>query len=134
MTQTDPSAAPVRVAITGASGLIGSALVERLRRDGHHVVRMVRRPPRAADEVRWDPDAGEVDAAGLEGMGAVVHLAGETGAGRWTHGKKRAIRHRRIDSTRMLADALARLAQPPRVLVCASAGGFYGSRGDEVVD
>jgi hypothetical protein len=133
MTQPDPSAAPMRVAITGASGLIGAALVERLRRDGHHVLRMVRRSPRGDDEVRWDPAARELDAAALDGVDAVVHLAGETVAQRWTPEAKHAILSSRVDSTRMLADALARRAHPPRVLVCASAVGFYGSRGDEVL-
>lgn len=129
-----PSATTMRVAVTGSSGLIGAALVERLRRDGHQVVRLVRRPPRAADEVRWDPESRSVDAAALDGLDAVVHLAGENVAGRWTDEKKRAIRRSRIDSTRLLADALARRAHPPRVLVCASAVGFYGNRrGDEVL-
>ncbi|HEX8672945.1 MAG TPA: TIGR01777 family oxidoreductase [Longimicrobium sp.] len=134
MTRPDPSATTMRVAVTGSSGLIGAALVERLRRDGHQVVRLVRRPPRAADEVRWDPESHSVDAAALDGLDAVVHLAGENVAGRWTDEKKRAIRRSRIDSTRLLADALARRAHPPRVLVCASAVGFYGNRrGDEVL-
>ncbi|HLL84123.1 MAG TPA: TIGR01777 family oxidoreductase [Longimicrobium sp.] len=134
MTQPDPSAAPMRVAVTGSTGLIGAALVERLRRDGHHVVRLVRRAPSAADEVRWDPETRSVDGAALDGMDAVVHLAGENVAGRWTDEKKRAIRGSRVESTRLLADALARRAHPPRVLVCASAVGFYGNRrGDELL-
>jgi hypothetical protein len=124
----------MRVAVTGSTGLIGAALVERLRRDGHQVVRLVRRAPGAADEVRWDPESRSVDAAALDGTDAVVHLAGENVAGRWTDEKKRTIRRSRIDSTRLLADALARRAHPPRVLVCASAVGFYGNqRGDEVL-
>jgi uncharacterized protein (TIGR01777 family) len=124
----------MRVAVTGSTGLIGGALVERLRGDGHQVVRLVRRPPRAGDEVRWDPESRSVDAAALDGMDAVVHLAGENVAGRWTDEKKRVIRRSRIDSTRLLADTLARRAHPPRVLVCASAVGFYGNqRGDEVL-
>jgi hypothetical protein len=131
MAHPDSTAAPLRVAVTGASGLIGSALVERLRRDGHTVLRLVRRPPRAPDEARWDPDAGATDAQALDGVDAVVHLAGETVAERWTEERKRAIRRSRVDATRTLAEALARLAHPPRVLVCASAVGLYGSRGDE---
>jgi hypothetical protein len=127
------TSAPLRVAVTGASGLIGSALVERLRRDGHTVLRLVRRAPTAPDEVRWDPDGGQVDAAALDGVDAVVHLAGESVAARWTDERKRAIRHSRVDATRLLADTLARRARPPRVLVCASAVGFYGDRGDEVL-
>lgn len=134
MTQPHPSAAPMRVAVTGSSGLIGTALVERLRRDGHQVVRLVRRPPTAADEVRWDPESRSVDAEALDGLDAVVHLAGENVAARWTDEKKRAIRRSRVESTRLLADALARRAHPPRVLVCASAVGFYGNgRGDEAL-
>ena len=131
MVHPESTAAPLRVAVTGASGLIGSALVERLRGEGHSVLRLVRRAPRGGDEARWDPDAGQVDAAALEGADAVVHLAGETVAERWTSERKRAIRRSRVDATRLLADALARLARPPRVLVCASAVGLYGSRGDE---
>jgi uncharacterized protein (TIGR01777 family) len=123
----------MRVAVTGASGLIGAALVERLRRDGHRVLRLVRRPPNGDDEVRWDPAARQLDAAALDGVDAVVHLAGESVAQRWTPESKRTILRSRVDSTRLLADALARRAHPPRVLVCASAVGFYGSRGDEVL-
>jgi uncharacterized protein (TIGR01777 family) len=133
MTDLDPTAAPLRVAVTGASGLIGAALVERLRRDGHTAIRLVRHDPRAADEVRWDPATGAMDASALEGTDAVVHLAGESVAQPWTEAKKRAIRESRVDSTRHLADTLARRSHPPRVLVCASAVGIYGSRGDEVL-
>ena len=134
MTHPHPSAAPMRVAVTGSSGLIGAALVERLRRDGRQVVRLVRRAPSADDEVRWDPESRSMDAAALDGLDAVVHLAGENVAGRWTDEKKRAIRRSRVGSTRLLADALARRTHPPRVLVCASAVGFYGSRrGDETL-
>jgi hypothetical protein len=133
MTDPSPTAAPMRVAVTGASGLIGGALVERLRRDGHTVVRLVRHAPAAADEARWDPATGAVDAAALEGTDAVVHLAGESVAQPWTEARKRTIRKSRIDTTRHLADTLARRSHPPRVFVCASAVGFYGSRGDEVL-
>jgi uncharacterized protein (TIGR01777 family) len=123
----------LRVAVTGASGLIGSALVERLAEEGHQVLRMVRRPPRGAGEARWDPDAEHFDAGALNGVDAVVHLAGESVVGRWTAEKKAAIRRSRIHSTRILADGLARLADPPRVLACASAVGYYGDRGDEAM-
>ncbi|HYW05886.1 MAG TPA: NAD-dependent epimerase/dehydratase family protein, partial [Longimicrobium sp.] len=119
----------LRVAVTGASGLIGSALVERLAEEGHQILRMVRRPPRGAGEAQWDPDAEHFDAGALNGVDAVVHLAGESVVGRWTAEKKAAIRRSRIHSTRILADGLARLADPPRVLACASAVGFYGDRG-----
>lgn len=133
MTDPHSTASPLRVAVTGASGLIGGALVERLRRDGHTAIRLVRHDPRAPDEVRWDPATGAVDAAALDGTDAVVHLAGESVAQPWTEAKKRAIRESRVDSTRHLADTLARRSHPPRALVCASAVGIYGSRGDEVL-
>ena len=133
MTDPNPTSAPLRVAVTGASGLIGTALVERLRRDGHTVIRLVRHEPRADDEARWDPMTGAVDPSALDGTDAVVHLAGESVAQPWTEAKKRAIRQSRIDTTRHLTDTLARRSHPPRVFVCASAVGFYGSRGDEVL-
>ncbi len=134
MSTADPSAAlPRRVAVTGSSGLIGSALVPRLRSEGAEVLRLVRRPPQAADEARWDPDAGSIDAAALEGVDAVVHLSGEEVAERWTEEKKRRIRASRVESTRLVASTLAGLARKPRVLVAASAVGIYGNRGEEVL-
>jgi len=126
--------APLRIAIAGASGLIGSELARRLQGDGHTVVRLVRREPKGAGEVRWDPEGGRVDAAGLEGVDAVVNLAGENVAERWTAERKRRIRASRVDGTRALAEAVARLARKPKVLVNASAVGIYGNRGDERVD
>ena len=128
----DPGS-PLRVAVTGASGLIGSALVRRLEGEGHAVLRMVRREPRGPGEIRWDPAAGFVDAAGLEGVDAVVNLAGENVGERWTDARKRRIRQSRGDATRLLATTLAGLARKPRVLVNASAVGIYGERGDEVL-
>jgi uncharacterized protein (TIGR01777 family) len=125
---------PMRVAVTGASGLIGKAVVERLRREGHDVARLVRDPARAAaGDVVWDPEAGTIDAAALEGVDAAVHLAGENVGTRWTEEKKRRIRESRVKGTRLLAQTLARLAKRPRVLVQASATGIYGDRGDETV-
>jgi uncharacterized protein (TIGR01777 family) len=124
----------VRVAVTGASGLIGTALVTRLHAGGHDVVRLVRRTPRAADEVRWDPEAGTVDLAGLAGVEGAVHLAGAgVGDHRWTAEYKRAIRDSRVLGTATLVGALTRLDPLPRVLVSGSAEGFYGNRGDEVL-
>ncbi|MGH8907386.1 MAG: TIGR01777 family oxidoreductase [Egibacteraceae bacterium] len=125
----------MRVAITGSSGLIGTALVELLRSGGHEVVRLVRRAAASADEVAWDPDAGTVDVAGLRGVDAVVHLAGESiGGGRWTQERKRRIRDSRVDGTRLLATTLAGMADGPRALICGSAIGYYGSdRGDELL-
>lgn len=134
MASADPAASlPRRVAVTGASGLIGSALVRRLRSEGSEVVRLVRRPPRGADEVEWDPAAGRIDAGALEGVDGVVHLAGENVGTRWTEAKKRAIRESRVSSTSLLARALAGFGRKPRVMVSASAVGIYGERGDEVL-
>ncbi|MDQ0813845.1 uncharacterized protein (TIGR01777 family) [Streptomyces sp. B3I7] len=124
-----------RVALAGASGLIGSALARSLERDGHTVVRLVRRPPRGPGEVRWDPAEGRVDAAGLAGCAAVVNLAGAgVGAQRWTESYKRLIRDSRVLGTATLARALAALDEPPRVFVNGSAMGFYGETGDRAVD
>lgn len=124
----------MKIAVTGSSGLVGSALVRFLTTGGHQVTRLVRtRPKPAGTDVHWDPVAGNVDAAGLEGLDGVVHLAGENIAGRWTAAKKASIRDSRVKGTRLLADALARLSQPPKVLVCASAMGYYGDRGEELL-
>jgi hypothetical protein len=126
---------PMRVAITGASGLVGSALVPFLTTGGHEVVRLVRREPRAADERRWDPGGGAIERAALEGADAVVHLAGENIAeGRWTDEKKARLRSSRVWPTRLLAETLAGLDRPPSVFVAASAIGRYGDRGEEWVD
>src|SRR5690606_31817087 len=127
----------MRVAITGSSGLIGSALVARLRADGHEVTRLVRGRGHAGrpGAVHWDPAHGEVDAAGLEGHDVVIHLAGESLVGLWTKRKKARIRDSRVRGTRLIAEALAGLARPPGVLLSASAIGYYGARPpDEVVD
>ncbi|MEW2588663.1 TIGR01777 family oxidoreductase [Streptomyces virginiae] len=125
----------MRIAVTGSTGLIGSALVRSLRADGHEVVRFVRREPAGADEARWDPERGHVDRAALEGCGAVVHLAGAgIGDHRWTAAYKRKIRDSRVLGTAALANALAGLDAPPGVLVSGSAVGYYGDTGDRVVD
>lgn len=124
----------MQIAITGSTGLIGSALVRALRDEGRTVLRLVRRRPAAGDEVRWDP-FGEVDAAALEGVDAVVHLAGAgIGDRRWTSCYKRQIRDSRVEGTRTLARALAAMDRPPAVLVSASGTGFYGDTGDRAVD
>lgn len=125
----------MRILVTGSHGMIGSALVARARGDRHEVVRLVR-PGRAAAAggIPWDIARGQIDPARLEGFDAVVHLAGENIAGRWTAAKKASIRDSRIRGTSLLSDSIRGLARPPRVLVCASAVGFYGSRGDELLD
>ncbi|MGW9070690.1 TIGR01777 family oxidoreductase [Streptomyces yangpuensis] len=125
----------MRIAVTGSTGLIGSALVRSLRADGHEVVRFVRREPAAPDEARWDPERGHVDPAGLAGCGAVVHLAGAgIGDHRWTAAYKRKIRDSRVLGTAAIANALAGLDEPPAVLVSGSAVGYYGDTGDRPVD
>ncbi|MFD5079302.1 TIGR01777 family oxidoreductase [Streptomyces sp. NPDC058371] len=124
-----------RVAIAGASGLIGSALARSLTADGHEVVRLVRRAPRTKDEVRWDPDAQRVDADGLAGCAAVVNLAGAGIASRrWTAAYRAKIRDSRVLGTATLAEAVASLDSPPRVFVNGSAMGFYGDTGSRAVD
>ncbi|MFI1719966.1 TIGR01777 family oxidoreductase [Streptomyces sp. NPDC020489] len=124
-----------RIAVAGASGLIGSALVRSLTADGHEVVRLVRRAPRGDGEVRWDPEGRRVDTAGLAGCDAVVNLAGVgIGDRRWTEAYKARIRSSRVDGTAALAEAVAALDEPPRVFVNGSAMGYYGETGDRVVD
>lgn len=128
----------MRIIVTGAGGLVGAALVPSLLGRGHEVTRLVRRTPQTdgagVREVAWHPERGEMDAAALEGHDAAVHLAGENIAeGRWTKEKKRRIRESRVRGTRLLAETLARLKQKPRVLISASAIGYYGDRGAEVL-
>lgn len=127
------------VAVTGGSGLVGSALIPFLVAGGHRVVGFVRgatgrsRSP-AERVVEWDPDARRLDPAHLEGVDAVVHLSGESVAGgRWTEAKKTRIRSSRVQSTRLLCETVTRLARPPQVIVSASAVGYYGDRGAEVL-
>lgn len=128
----------MRVIVTGASGLVGRALVASLVADGHTVTRLVRgggsAPGQGVTDASWDPSAGKVDAAALEGHDAAVHLAGESIAeGRWTDEKKRRIRESRVKGTRLLAETVAGLERRPEVLASASAVGFYGDRGGEVM-
>jgi len=120
----------LHVAVTGAGGLIGSALLRQLATGGHRVIRLVRRAA-GPGEISWDPVAGRLDPNDLEGLDAVVHLAGENVGVRWTTARKARIRVSRIQGTRVLSEALARTRRHPRVLVSASAIGIYGDRGDE---
>lgn len=120
----------MKVAVTGTSGLLGNAVVEYLRARGHHVTRLVQRRPDAEDEVLWYP---ELDTAGLAGVQAVVHLVGERVHGKWTDHHREAIRESRVGGTRLLAESLASMEDGPRTLLCASAIGFYGDRGDETL-
>ncbi|MGH8900177.1 MAG: TIGR01777 family oxidoreductase [Egibacteraceae bacterium] len=125
----------MRAAVTGSTGLIGSALVEFLASGGHRVVRLARGAATGPDEIAWDPAAGTIDREGLRDVDAVIHLAGEPiGGGRWTAERKQRIRDSRVHGTRLLAETLAGMDAGPRTLVCGSAIGFYGSdRGDEVL-
>jgi uncharacterized protein len=124
----------MNILVTGASGLIGTALVSSLTSNGHGVTRLVRGQPRSGEKAaRWDPMAGTIDASALEGADAAVHLAGENIAERWTAAKKVRIRDSRVKGTQLLCETLARLSSPPQVLVSASAIGYYGDRGEEIL-
>lgn len=123
----------MKVVLSGASGLIGTALVPALRADGHEVIRLVRREPSGTDEIRWDPATGELDSAQLRGVDAVVNLSGANIGQRWTESRKREILDSRVSSTALLARTAAALDPRPSVLVCASAVGFYGVRDDEIL-
>jgi uncharacterized protein (TIGR01777 family) len=123
----------LEVLVSGASGLLGSALVPALRNEGHQVRRLTRSGDSSEDTVRWDPSAGTIDAAGLEGVNAVVHLAGENIVGRWTEAKKARIHDSRVQGTGLLAETLAGLSTPPEVMVSVSASGYYGDRGNELL-
>ncbi len=126
-------AAPLTVAITGASGLVGRALAAFLTTGGHRVLRIGRRAERP-DDIRWDPRAGTIDVERLEGCDAIVHLAGESIAGRWSAAKRTAILESRVAGTDLIARTIASLKQPPKVLVSASAIGIYGDQPHGEVD
>ncbi|WP_438304228.1 TIGR01777 family oxidoreductase [Streptomyces sp. HUAS TT11] len=124
-----------RIAVAGASGLIGSALVRSLTADGHEVVRLVRRAASGEGEVCWDPEEQYIDTAGLLGCHAVVNLAGAgIGDHRWTDAYKKTLRDSRVLGTAALAEAVAALPEPPRVFVSGSAIGYYGETGNRAVD
>lgn len=123
----------MRIAITGSSGLLGQALFERLTGLGHEILTLKRSRDLNAGEVYWNPATREIDAKALEGQEAVIHLAGEPiAAGRWSPAKKARIRDSRVEGTQLLAGGLAGLARKPRILLCASAIGYYGDRGEEL--
>ena len=122
------------VVVAGSSGLIGRALVAELRRRGATVQRLVRRPAAAEDEITWDPAAGSLESAALEGAGAVINLAGAgIGDRRWSAARKQVLRDSRIDGAALLAATVSGLSRPPGVIVSASAMGYYSERGDTVV-
>ena len=118
--------------VSGSTGLVGTRLVSHLTKTGNNVYRLVRKPSSSENEIYWQPETG-IDASKLEGFDAVIHLAGESIFGRWTAAKKEAILSSRIKGTRALADALGSLTNPPKVMVCASAIGYYGDRGNELL-
>ncbi len=123
----------MRIAVTGASGLLGSALVPALESAGHDVVRLVRHEPRGPKEIVWDPAARAIDAERLAGVDAAVNLSGATIGRRWTAARRREILVSRVDSTTLLAETIAALEPRPKVLVCAGGVGIYGDRADEIL-
>jgi uncharacterized protein len=123
----------VKIAVSGASGLLGSELVPAFREHGHEVVRLVRREALTPDEVEWDPAHGAIDRAGLAGVDALVNLGGATLDRRWTDNRKQEIVESRIGTTRLLAATAVDLDPRPSVLLCAGGSGIYGNRGDEIL-
>lgn len=125
----------MRILVSGSHGLVGRALIQSVLSEGHAVSRLVREAPaKGSADIEWDPNRGTIDGAKLNGFDAVVHLAGESiASGRWSPEKKQQIRDSRIKGTQLLSTALAELSKPPAVLVSASAIGFYGDRGDELL-
>lgn len=123
----------MKIAISGASGLLGSALAPAFESDGHEVVRLVRRDAAGAGEASWNPAAGTIDSAALQGIDAVVNLSGATIGKRWTASRRREILESRVKATELLARTAARLEPSPTVMVTAGGIGIYGDRGDEVL-
>ena len=125
----------MKILVSGAHGLVGKALNTALTKDGHEIVSLVRRDrAMGKPEVEWHPNQGLIDAEHFEGFDFVVHLAGESiASGRWSERKKTAIRESRVKGTTLLSQSLARLSRPPATFICASAIGYYGNRGDELL-
>lgn len=123
----------MRLVVTGASGLLGSALTPALEADGHEVLRLVRHAATSAAEIEWNPAAGTIDAEALAGVDAAVHLSGATIGRRWTSSRKAEILASRVDTTRLLSETLARVEPRPAALVSAGGVGIYGDRGDEIL-
>lgn len=125
----------MKVLISGSHGLVGKALLRFLEAKDHEIFRLVRHPPANDLEVEWSPDRYSIALARLEGFDACIHLAGESiASSRWNEEKKRKIRESRVKGTKLLSDALANLKRPPKTLISASAIGYYGNRGDEILD
>ena len=125
----------MKILITGSHGLVGNALISELNKDKHEIVSLVRHASAGASEIEWHPNQGSIDSERVSGFDVVVHLAGESiASGRWTDEKKRKIRESRVNGTTLLSQALARSTKPPAVFISASAIGYYGNRGDELLD
>jgi uncharacterized protein (TIGR01777 family) len=131
----DEGGLSMRVLISGSHGLVGEALIGSLTNDGHEIHRLVRRGRAVgSSEIEWHPNQGLIDVEHLEGLDAVVHLAGESiASGRWNEEKKRKIRDSRVKGTSLLSRSLQQLSRPPATFICASAIGYYGNRGDQVL-
>ena len=124
----------MKIAIAGASGLVGSALIPILQSDGNQITRLVRSSPKAG-EIEWHPNQDEVSARSLDGFNIIINLAGENIAGgRWTDEQKRKIRDSRVNGTHLLSEAIAKMNSKPGAFICASATGIYGDRDDEILD
>ncbi len=125
----------MKIAVSGSSGLIGSAFVKAAEARGDEVIRLVRHKPKTAQEVYWNPKTGEIDHLLLDGLDAIVHLAGAgVGDHRWSEKYKKEIYSSRVDSTRLIVKAISKMHKPPKVLVSASAIGYYGDTGSQLVD